>query len=112
MTDKLHKLKYVFFAFLAAVFYALNMPFSKRLLGEVPPTLLAAFLYLGAGIGVGGIYLASGPEGRKNGLKRSDLPYTLAMIALDIAAPILLMLGLSTASASGASHSPRMVSRA
>ncbi len=36
-------------------------------------------------------------------LERSDLPYTLAMIILDIAAPILLLLGLSTATAENVS---------
>ena len=39
-------------ALLAAVLYALNAPFSKLLLGQVPPTAMAALLYLGAGIGV------------------------------------------------------------
>ncbi len=34
---------------------------------------------------------------------RSDLPYVLAMIALDVAAPILLLLGLSRTTAAGAS---------
>ena len=33
-------------------------------------------------------------EDRKERLNRSDLPYTLGMIALDIAAPIFLMLGI------------------
>lgn len=44
------------FALLAAVFYALSSPFSKLLLVEVPPTIMAAFLYLGAGVGVGIMY--------------------------------------------------------
>ena len=41
------------YALLAAVFYALNTPFSKILLNNVPPTFMAAFLYIGAGFGVG-----------------------------------------------------------
>ena len=40
------------FAILAAALYALNMPFSKLLLTQVGPTMMAAFLYLGAGIGL------------------------------------------------------------
>lgn len=51
------KIKATLFAVLAAAFYALNVPFSKLLLKEVPPTLMASFLYLGAGIGIGVPYL-------------------------------------------------------
>jgi len=40
--------KAVFFAVLAAVLYALNAPLSKLLLQNVPPTMMAGFLYLGA----------------------------------------------------------------
>ena len=36
-------------------------------------------------------------------LTLSDLPYTIAMILLDIAAPILLMLGIKGSSAASAS---------
>lgn len=48
------------YATLAAVFYAINIPVSKLLLHEVGPTIMAASLYLGAGIGVG--ILALGHE--------------------------------------------------
>ena len=41
----------ILFALLAALFYAVNVPCSKILLKDVPPTFMAAFLYLGAGIG-------------------------------------------------------------
>lgn len=43
----------VVYALLAAVFYALNTPISKILLQDVPPTYMAAFLYLGGGRGRG-----------------------------------------------------------
>ena len=43
----------IIYAFLAAVFYAINLPVSKVLLQEVGPTTMAALLYLGAGIGIG-----------------------------------------------------------
>ena len=36
----------------AAALYAINVPFSKMLLGYVEPTMMAAFLYLGAGVGL------------------------------------------------------------
>ena len=93
-------------AILAAALYALNAPFSKELLAHTGPTMMAAFLYLGAGLGL----LLYGLAGKALGhnpvrapLTRKELPYTLAMIALDIAAPIFLMLGLSRTSASNAS---------
>ena len=41
-----------FFAILAAALYAVNIPLSKVLLDFVQPTMMAAFLYLGAGIGL------------------------------------------------------------
>lgn len=42
----------VIFAILAAAFYALNSPLSKLLLHQIPATMLAGFLYLGAGFGM------------------------------------------------------------
>lgn len=49
-------IKAIYYAILAAVFYALNMPVSKTLLENVQPTMMAALLYIGAGIGIGAIY--------------------------------------------------------
>ena len=46
------KRKAILFAFLAAVFYAVNVPVSKVLLQEAGPATMAALLYLGAGIGI------------------------------------------------------------
>lgn len=43
----------IIFALLAAILYAINIPFSKLLLKTVTPTMLASYLYLGAGIGIG-----------------------------------------------------------
>ena len=40
------------FAVLAAVLYGISSPVSKVLLDSVPPALLAALLYLGAGVGM------------------------------------------------------------
>ena len=94
----------VIFALLAAVFYAINTPFSKLLLNNIEPTFMASFLYLGAGIGVGILYLFHiGKENKSERLTKSDLPYTVGMIVLDIAAPIFLMLGTRVGSASNAS---------
>ena len=44
--------KGIIFALLSATLYALNAPFSKLLLNFISPTLMAGFLYLGAGIGM------------------------------------------------------------
>ena len=94
----------VVLALLAAIFYAINTPFSKILLNQIPPTMMAAFLYLGAGIGVGFLYLfhVKG-EDKSERLTRKDFPYTIGMIVLDIAAPIFLMIGIRIGSASNAS---------
>ena len=43
----------ILLAILAAALYAISTPVSKVMLQVVPPTMVAAFLYLGAGIGVG-----------------------------------------------------------
>ena len=98
--------KPVFFAILAAALYALNSPFSKLLLRNVPPTMMAGFLYLGAGLGmamIGFIRRHTQKAIRETRLQRSDLPYVIAMIALDIAAPIFLMIGLTRTTAANAS---------
>jgi len=94
----------ILYAFLAAVFYAVNIPLSKLLLKSVGPTAMAALLYLGAGIGVGAMSWLNA-RGRKSSapLTRGDLPFVIGMIVLDIAAPILLMLGIRYGSAANAS---------
>lgn len=94
----------VLYALLAAVFYAINTPFSKLLIERIPATFMAAYLYLGAGVGVGIMYLFHlRKESKDERLTRADLPYTLGMILLDIAAPIFLMFGIKLSSASSAS---------
>lgn len=91
------------FAILAAALYAINFPVSKILLNQVSPTMMAAFLYLGAGLGLL-IYSFFTKKNEKNEpLTKEDLPYTIGMIVLDIAAPILLMLGLQQTNSANAS---------
>ena len=96
----------IFLAVLAAALYAVNSPFSKLLLSYMPPTLMAGFLYLGAGLGMGVIALIRKCRAKTAGeakLTRAELPFTLAMILLDIAAPICLLLGLRATTAANAS---------
>lgn len=95
-----------FFAILAAVFYAINIPLSKILLNKVEPTMMAALLYLGAGIGLlvySFICKSLGKAAVKEPLTKKELPYTVAMIVLDIAAPILLMIGITKTSSANVS---------
>ena len=47
----------IFLAILAAGLYAINSPLSKLLLDFMPSTLMAGFLYVGAGLGMGIIAL-------------------------------------------------------
>lgn len=90
------------FALLAAIFYALNSPVLKLLLENFNPTMLAGFLYLGAGIGIGIIFIINKRKSKNTiYLNKSDLPYVVGMVILDVIAPILLMYGLkNTTSAS------------
>lgn len=96
----------IFWAILAAGLYALNAPVSKLLLEEVPPTMMAALLYLGAGIGLAVVRLVqrmTGKGKKEASLTKKDMPYTVGMVVLDIAAPIFLMVGLTMTTAANAS---------
>ena len=92
-----------FFAILAAALYAINIPLSKILLQHVSPTMMAAFLYLGAGIGLFIYGKITKKREHSESLTKAELPYTIGMILLDIAAPILLMLGLGSTNSANAS---------
>ena len=94
------------FSIAAAALYAVNVPLSKLLLDHAAPTMMAAFLYLGAGLGLlicSGIGKMLGKDTIKEPLTRKELPYTVAMVVLDIAAPILLMLGIARTSSANVS---------
>ena len=82
-----------FFAILAALLYAINIPLSKLLLTRVQPVMLAAFLYLGAGLGLLLYGQITGERKKAAPLTKKELPYTVAMVVLDIAAPIAPMVG-------------------
>jgi len=94
----------VWIAALAAALYAVSTPFAKLLLKSVDPVMMAAFLYLGAGIGTSLFQLAKTTRDRRCGwFSVGERPYVVAMVLLDVLAPILLMLGLKTASAANVS---------
>ena len=99
--------KGILFAILAAALYSVNAPLSKLLLDVMPSTLMAGFLYLGAGLGMGVVALlrrTRALQGAKESvLTKKELPYSIAMIVLDIAAPVCLMFGLRQTTAANAS---------
>lgn len=88
-----------YYAVLAALFYALNVPVAKILLKDINEVILAGLLYLGAGIGMTGVVFF----GKKNvsekekPFEKKDVKYIFGMIVLDIFAPIFLMTGLNKA---------------
>ncbi len=86
------------YALLAAALYAVNIPLSKLILQYAAPTITAAFLYLGAGLGLllwGSLEKLLRPKAKQARLTKKELPYTVAMVVLDIIAPILLMFGIT-----------------
>ena len=98
-------------AIIAAALFGASAPLSKLLLGEISPTLMASFLYLGSGIGLYVQRLASrylrsvdtrfSDEAR---LTRNDLPWIMgAVLVGGIVAPIVLMFSLKNTPASTAS---------
>jgi len=94
------------YAIVAAALYAVNVPFSKILLAHVEPTMMAAFLYLGAGLGMCAYSIfskATGKAAPTEPLTKKELPYTIAMVVLDIIAPILLMFGIQSTNAANVS---------
>ena len=96
----------VLWALLAAALYAISTPVSKLLLQDVAPTMMAGLLYLGAGTGMfvlGVVRRGIKQFPREQHLTRRDLPYTVGMVLLDIAAPICLMVGLTRTTSANAS---------
>jgi drug/metabolite transporter (DMT)-like permease len=93
------------YAVLAAALFGMSAPFSKLLLSEVPPLMMSSLVYLGAGFGMLIVDFAKNMTRSKDieaRLEKKELPYILAMIALDITAPISLMLGLTMTTAANA----------
>lgn len=97
---------YIFQALLAALFFGASAPLSKLFLGEVPPVLMASFLYLGSGIGISLVKLSQriSLHQTEAGIKSPDVKWLAgAIISGGIAAPIVLMISLKNTPASTAS---------
>jgi drug/metabolite transporter (DMT)-like permease len=89
-------------ALLSAVLFGAGTPLAKLLLGEVSPWMLAGLLYVGSGIGLWLLRLARRLP--RASLPRADVPYLAgAILTGGVCGPVLLMVGLSTMPASGAS---------
>lgn len=86
----------------SALLFGAGTPVAKALLGEVSPWLLAGLLYAGSGLGLG-LYrlIRRAPRVR---LRRGELlPLAGAVFFGGMLGPVLLMFGLSSMPASGAS---------
>lgn len=94
----------ILFALLAATLFGASAPLAKLLLSSVPPVMLAALLYIGAGTAIVVVRFLRGPTEREAPLARRDAPWLAgSAIAGGFLAPVLLMLGLSFTPAAAAS---------
>lgn len=93
-------------ALASAALFGATPPLSKLLLEAVDPFLLAGLFYLGAGLGLS-IYWGArrlAGEVAEAQLALRDLPWLTIAIAMGgVAAPVLLMLGLTLGTASSSS---------
>jgi len=95
-------------ALVAAALFGVSAPAAKVLLREIEPVLLAAFLYLGSGLGLF-LYRFLLPAGGQNaraeaGIEKADIPWVVgAVLAGGIAAPVVLMFSLRVTPAATAS---------
>jgi drug/metabolite transporter (DMT)-like permease len=98
--------RFILQALLAALFFGASAPLSKLLLIDVPPVLMAAFLYLGSGTGISFVKLYQRLTRSQNeaGIRPPDVKWLAgAIVAGGILAPIVLMVSLQNTPASTAS---------
>jgi drug/metabolite transporter (DMT)-like permease len=89
-------------ALLAALLFGAGTPLAKLLLAQASPWLLAALLYLGSGIGLAAWRRLRGAQPVR--LARGEWRWLAgAVLSGGVAAPVLLMVGLSGLTASSAS---------
>ena len=89
-------------ALLAALLFGASTPLAKLLLAQVSPWVMAALLYLGSGLGLWLVrQLRRSPAVR---LERGEWRWLVgAVLSGGVVAPVLLMWGLASMPASGAS---------
>lgn len=96
----------IFYALLSALFYAVNIPYSKTVLEFMSPTMLVAFLYFGAAIGM---YLyeraekVAGITTQRDPLTKKEYPALIWIVILDILAAIFIMTAITETTASNVS---------
>ncbi|RBA23658.1 DMT family transporter [Herminiimonas fonticola] len=101
--------KGVVYALLAAALFGASTPFSKMLVGQMEPVMLAGLLYLGSGLGLLAWYgvryfISRDKPVSGDRLTASDLPWLSgAILTGGVAGPVLLMIGLAVTPASSAS---------
>ncbi|MBV7274075.1 EamA family transporter [Clostridiaceae bacterium UIB06] len=104
----MYKYKSIAQVIIAAILFGSSAPISKILLGKIDPIPLAAFIYIGSGVGLlifkiiekyfSTNYNKEAPLGKK------DIPWLLAAVFFGgVFAPIILMNSLKTTPASTAS---------
>jgi drug/metabolite transporter (DMT)-like permease len=88
----------------AAVLFGASTPLAKLALSSAHPLLVAGLLYLGSGIGLAIVRKIRCGRATETRLSQEDLPWLAgAILAGGVAGPALLLLGLTTTSASTAS---------
>jgi drug/metabolite transporter (DMT)-like permease len=90
----------------AAVLFGLSLPFAKLLLPVTGPLMLAALLYLGAGLGLTVVSILAGRQPAGNAtaheapLRSADLVLlAVVILAGGVAAPVLMLFGVTRVSA-------------
>ena len=77
---------------LAAAFFGASVPLTKLLASGSDPLVVAALLYLGAGIAVAGVRTIR--RGREAPLRRADAPWLASIVVSGaVVAPALLVVG-------------------
>lgn len=97
----------IFYALLAALLFGISTPFAKILSGDISPVMLAGLLYGGSGLGLL-LWMGMRKLWQRNEhiayLTGKDIPWLAgAVVAGGIAAPVLLMFGITLIPASNAS---------
>src|SRR5215469_13799124 len=86
----------------SALLFGISTPLSKLFLQQVHPLMLAALLYLGAGILTTVFRVFSQLRGQTSeaSVRRSDLPLLCAVVAFGgVVGPVLMLFGLARISA-------------
>ncbi len=86
----------------AALLFGMGTPLAKALLADAGPWVLAGLLYLGAGVGL--FVWRTGRRATRVRPSRGELKWVVGSVVCGgLVAPVLLMIGLSTMPATGAS---------